>query len=130
MKTIWRGAGRYFLIAMIAGGAAFQLSEGQAEAAEGVLEIGAAHLMEGQRQAFQSHLASSLLFMDKGFLDSEADDSYPASHIAFAPGSDESEMNFSWYSPSTTRAGQVQYAEVSSGTEDFPENAAVTSMHH
>lgn len=126
MKTMWRDAGRCFLIAMIAGGAAFQLGEGQAEAAEGALEIGAAHLMEGQRQAFQSHLSSSLLFMDRGFLGSEADDSYPASHIAFAPGSDESEMNFSWYSPSTTRAGQVQYAEVSSGTEDFPENAAVT----
>lgn len=126
MKALWRSAGRYFLIAMIAVGAAFQLGEGQAEAAEGVLEIGATHLMEGQRQAFQSHLASSLLFLDRGFLDSEADDSYPASHIAFAPGSDESEMNFSWYSPRTMRAGQVQYAEVSSSTEDFPENAAVT----
>ena len=126
MKTMWRNAGRYFLMAMVAGSAAFQLGEQQAEAAEGELEIGAAQLMEGQRQAFHSHLSSSLLFMDRGFLGGEPDDFYPASHIAFAPGSDESEMNFSWYSPSTTRAGQVQYAKVPSGAEDFPENAAVT----
>lgn len=68
MKTIWRGAGRWFLIAIIAGSAAFHHEKGQVKAAEGELQIGAAQLMEGQRQAFQSHLSSSLLFMDKGFL--------------------------------------------------------------
>ncbi|MGM0896330.1 MAG: fibronectin type III domain-containing protein [Bacillota bacterium] len=123
----WRRGARLFFITLIAGGMGFFAQSEQAEAAEGFIEIGASNLMEGQRQAFQSHLSSSLLFMDRGFFNGgDMDDSYPASHIAFAPGSDESEMNFSWYAPSTSRPGQVQVAKVSQGTERFPENAAVT----
>ncbi|OED33481.1 hypothetical protein BHE17_13845 [Planococcus maritimus] len=126
MKAVWRKAGRYVLIAAVAGGAALQLGEAQQVAAQGTFEIGAAHLMEGQRNAFQMHLSSSLLFMDRDLSASEKEGAYLATHIAFAPGSDESEMNFSWYSPNTRRAGQVQYAKLASDTQAFPEHAAVT----
>ena len=125
MKAVWRKAGQCVLIAAIAGGAALQLGEEQQVAAQGTFEIGAAHLMEGQRNTFQMHLSSSLLFLDRS-ITSEEEDAYPASHIAFAPGSDESEMNFSWYAPSTAQAGQVQYAKASPGSEEFPERAAMT----
>lgn len=37
---------------------------------------------------------------------------YLASAIAFAPGGDESEMNFSWYSPATSTPGVIEYAKV------------------
>ena len=123
MEAIWRKTGRYLLIAAIAGGAALHLGEGQAAAS--TFDIAAANLMEGQRNAFQMHLSSSLLFMDRG-ITSEEEDAYLASHIAFAPGSDESEMNFSWYAPSTAQAGQVQYVKASPGSEEFPEHAAMT----
>lgn len=37
---------------------------------------------------------------------------YLASALAFAPGSTESEMNFSWYSPATGTPGVIEYAKV------------------
>ncbi len=37
---------------------------------------------------------------------------YLISSIAFAPGSNEQEMNFSWYSPNTRIPGVVEYAKV------------------
>lgn len=39
---------------------------------------------------------------------------YLASAIAFAPGADESRMNFSWYSPATDTPGVIEYAKVTS----------------
>ncbi|MBT2582727.1 metallophosphoesterase family protein [Planococcus sp. ISL-109] len=123
----WGTLAKCFFIVMIVGGMTFLADGGQAKAAQGGIDITASSLMEGQRQAYQSHLTNSLLFMDREFLKfGEQDDFYPASHIAFAPGSDESQMNFSWYAPSTSRPGQVQVTKVSSGTEKFLETGAVT----
>ena len=52
---------------------------------------------------------------------------YPASNISFAPGADETQYNFSWYSPETTEPGVIQYAKVTDGnTEEFPTETATT----
>lgn len=45
---------------------------------------------------------------------------YLASALAFAPGSNESEMNFSWYSPATGTPGVIEYAKV---TNQFSKEA-------
>lgn len=114
-----------FLLVVIIGMALLDNS-GSVKAASVKLDIAASSLMEGQRQVYQSHLMNSLLFMDRGLNFGQQDDVYLATDIAFAPGSDESQMNFSWYAPSTLHAGQVQYAKVAAGTEVFPVKTAVT----
>lgn len=90
-------------------------------------DITAESLMEAPRTVFQSHLARLLVFVGKEFPGAiSGSTSYPASHIAFSPGSDESQVNFSWYAPSTAHPGQIQLAKVTPDTEKFPEHAAVT----
>ena len=52
---------------------------------------------------------------------------YQASYISFAPGADETQYNFSWYSPETTDPSVIQYAKVTDGnTKEFPEENANT----
>lgn len=116
---------KHFFLMMLLIGMALLDDPGPVEAAQVKIDR-ASSLTEGQRQVYQSHLVNSLLFMDGGLNSGQQDGVYPATHIAFAPGIDESQMNFSWYAPSTSRAGQVQYAKVVAGTEIFPETAAVT----
>ena len=48
---------------------------------------------------------------------------YDASYISFAPGADETERNFSWYSPKTDVPGVIEYAKVTDGNFRIPENA-------
>ena len=49
---------------------------------------------------------------------------YEASHIAFAPGKNETELNFAWYTPRNPAGSVVQYAEKAQMTgEDFPADA-------
>ena len=46
---------------------------------------------------------------------------YDASFISFAPGADETERNFSWYSPKTDVPGVIEYAKVTDGNSSaFP----------
>ena len=50
---------------------------------------------------------------------------YEASNISFAPGADETQYNFSWYSPKQQIPGVIQYAKVTDGnTKEFPEENA------
>lgn len=56
---------------------------------------------------------------------------YLVSSIAFAPGRNEQEMNFSWYSPDTRNPGTVEYAKAGSRFAAGTEAAAVQkSMAH
>lgn len=56
---------------------------------------------------------------------------YLVSSIAFAPGSTEQEMNFSWYSPNTRNPGVIEYSKVADRSVAGIETAEVqTSMAH
>ena len=49
---------------------------------------------------------------------------YDASYISFAPGADETERNYSWYSPKTDVPGVIEYAKVTDGNvSEFPADA-------
>ncbi|PZD97093.1 hypothetical protein DNH61_04165 [Paenibacillus sambharensis] len=56
-----------------------------------------------------------------------ADSSYTATHLSMAPGRNESELNFAWYSPVNPAGSVVQIAERSAMTgSQFPSSRAMT----
>ncbi|MEH7251889.1 metallophosphoesterase [Neobacillus niacini] len=82
-------------------------------------------------EVHQDRPTSSDLFWDMEFItinQAPVDSSvYQTSYIAFAPGENESEYNFSWYSERTAQAGVVQYAKKSDMIGDlFPSDTAQT----
>jgi hypothetical protein len=84
-------------------------------------------LGDEQRQSYQDKLYRSLKIWDEEFLARYNNPAvYPAVSIAFAPGSDETTFNFSWYSPKADSPGVIAYAKVeSSKPAGFPKNAKV-----
>ncbi|MFK9093877.1 metallophosphoesterase [Bacillus salipaludis] len=82
-------------------------------------------------EVHQDRPSSSDVFLDlelKSIYAEPTDPSgYQASHISFAPGADETQYNFSWYSQETKEPGVIQYAKVTDGnTKEFPEESAIT----
>ncbi len=82
-------------------------------------------------EVHQDRPSSSDVFLDlelKSIYEAPTDPTlYQASHISFAPGADETQYNFSWYTPETTEPGVIQYARVTDGnTKVFPEESAIT----
>ena len=90
------------------------------------------HLVEGTNvlaaEVHQDRPSSSDLFFDLEFKSIFVDESiYQASAVSFAPGADETQFNFSWYSPATGEPGVIEYAKVTDGnTAEFPEEDAKT----
>lgn len=53
---------------------------------------------------------------------------YEASHIAFAPGRNETELNFAWYTPRNPAGSVIQYSEKAQMTgEEFPADAQTST---
>ena len=64
------------------------------------------YIVEGKNvlaaEVHQDRPSSSDLFFDMDFTSIYVDPTvYDASYISFAPGADEAERNYSWYSPNT-----------------------------
>jgi len=80
-------------------------------------------------EVHQDRPSSSDLFWDMEFKSIYVDESvFQASYISFAPGADETQYNFSWYSPLTTQPGVIEYAKKLEMTDEaFPETAKSVS---
>ena len=78
-------------------------------------------------EVHQDRPSSSDVFFDMEFKSIYVDPTvYDASYISFAPGADETERNFSWYSPKTDVPGVIEYAKVTDGNPETAKTVTAT----
>ena len=78
-------------------------------------------------EVHQDRPSSSDVFFDMELKSIYVDPTvYDASFISFAPGADETERNFSWYSPKTDVPGVIEYAKVTDGNPETAKTVTAT----